>query len=194
MSGNPALGGFVSLGEVLAQDAKAFFQKAQGISVPATKPVSSPGFSFNFGDAFNSLTKPVRDFFDPVQQAKNQTVLSTAGAASNVIKATGDLASGLITSAGQRLADALNNQNKKTVVNTSLVPTVLNPMPSQSESNLAQLLSFLSGVTSANPTVRTSAPDQLVQSAADASKLNIYLIGGVIILGAFILTSKGGAK
>ncbi len=184
-SANPLLGGFVGLGEALAEDFQGLFTGAAGVPQQKAKPVSSPNFSFNFGEAVKNITKPIVDLFNPYEQSKNKVTAATGNAVSDIIRGVGDVASGLITQAGQRLQDSLQNNNKQpTIINTT-TPTPVNPQPAFSGLTLSQILPLLSGgLGLANPAGGTNSAVPAAQANISA---NTYLIAGALVLGALVI-------
>ena len=186
MNANPILSAAAGLGDVFARDVSDFFTKVQGQVIPQGRPVNPSGDSFNFGDAFNSLLKPVTDFFDPRVQAEKDIRNATINSLGGIIKTAGNFGAGFIDAAGQALQNALLNNNKAPEITLSSGQPQQsgNTQPSQSSDLLAQALKLI-GVTS---NTSNTAPATIAQDAAAASFNNILLIGGIALVATLIIT------
>jgi len=170
--------GFVGLGEAFADKTKEVLKTVHGVPTFNPRPVSSPGFSFNFAQAAQSLLQPFRTAADP-----------KAAAGSEVVLTAGKAASGIISAAADRIQDVLRNSGKKEQT-PQIATNPNNSIPSQTTSNLGDILNFLSGGRPANPQL-TSQVDQLALDAAKNSQTNILLIGAVLLGFAFLAVAKG---
>lgn len=187
---NPIFSAAAGLGDVFAQKIGDFFTNVQGQLVPQGRPVNPSGDSFNFGDAFNSLLKPVVNLFDPREQAKADVRNATTNALGGIIKTAGSVGAGFIDAAGMALQNALLNNNKAPeIILSSGQPqqSGTNTQPSQSSDILAEALKLI-GITS---NTSNTAPATIAQDAAAASRNNVLLIGGVAIVATLVLITRG---
>lgn len=171
--------GFIGLGEAFAGKANDVLKTVQGVPTFNPRPISPSGFSFNFAEAAQKLLQPFRTAADP-----------KAAAGSNVILSAGDAASGIIRAAADRIQDVLRNSGKKEST-PQIATTPNNSIPSQTNSNLGEILSFLSGGRPADPAISTSQVSQLASDAARNAQTNVLLIGVAFLGLAFLTLAKG---
>jgi hypothetical protein len=182
---NPALSGFSAIGESLAQKITPFFSNFQNSSQPNIKPTNTNTFSFDFAggvmNGLQALIKPFQQVTDP-----------KSAAASNVIGAVGNAASALINAGANKAIDLLNKSgNKANEIGVTAGTSAINPVPSQNTGfSLSDLLTvFNSGKSSP---VSPVTPDYVAAEAAKNSMNSVMLIGGIAIIGLFLVTAGKG--
>lgn len=186
---NPLLSAATGLGEVFSRNVADFFSNVQGQIVPQGRPVNPSGDSFNFGDAFNSLLKPITSLFDPREQAKADIRNATTNALGGIIKTAGSVGAGFIDAAGQALQNALSNNNKAAEITyTSGTPqTSGNTQPSQNSDILAKALELIGNTSNTS----NAAPAQIAEDAAASARNNVYLIGGIAVIATLFIITRG---
>jgi hypothetical protein len=182
---NPVLSGFTSLGDAFAQKLAPLFSNFQNSSQPNVKPTNTNTFSFDFAGGFmnglQALIKPFQTVTDP-----------KAAAASNIIGTTGNAISALIGAGANKAIDLIGNLgNKKNDIGVTVGTTATNPVPSQNTGfSLSDLLSvFNSG--NGSPAAPVSG-DYVAAEAAKNSQNSMLLIGGIALIGVFLVTAGKG--
>lgn len=186
---NPLLSAATGLGEVFSRNVADFFSNVQGQLVPQGRPVNPSGDSFNFGDAFNSLLKPVVNLFDPREQAKADVRNATTNALGGIIKTAGSVSAGFIDAAGQALQNALLNNNKAPAITLSsgTPQSSGNSQPSQNSDLLAEALKLIDITSNTSNT----APATIAADAAASARNNVLLIGGVAVIATLFIITRG---
>lgn len=170
------LSGFVGLGESLAKPLTNLITQ-QGVTMPAPRPVSGSGFSFDFGGAAQKLL----DVFKPQNQAGAKILGSVA-----------DAGSGIISAAGERIENIFRNGNQQpqnTEVQNTYVP-FSNPLPSQTTFDLSSALGLF-GALSDKAGARSSAADEIAAAAATNARNNVILIGGAALMLVLLFNTRG---
>lgn len=181
---NPVLSGFSALGDMLAQKTAPFFSTFQNSTQPNIKPTNTNTFSFDFAggvmNGIQALIKPFQTVTDP-----------KAAAGANIINAAGDSVAALIKGGTNKALDLLNNYgNKKNDISVTAGTTAGNPVPSQNTGfSVSDLLSVFNAGQSA---VATSSPDYVAAEAAKNSMNSVMIIGGIAIIGLFLVTAGKG--
>lgn len=170
---------------MLAQKAAPFFSSFQNSVQPNIKPTNTNTFSFDFaGGVMNGLQALIKPF---------QTVTDPkAAAGANIINAAGDSVAALIKGGTNKALDLLNNYgNKKNDISVTAGTTATNPVPSQNTGfSVSDLLSlFNAGKSSPAASV---TPDYVAAEAAKNSMNSVMLIGGIAIIGLFLVTAGKG--
>lgn len=184
---NPVLSGFTAIGEAIAEKAAPFFSSFQNSTQPNVKPTNTNTFSFDFAGGFlnglQALTRPFTSVTDP-----------KAAAASNIITTAGNAASALLSAGANKAIDLINSTgNKKNDSQVTVGSSATNPVPSQNTGfSLSDLLSVFNAGQSSPATPATA--DYVAAEAAKNSMNSMLILGGIAVIGLFLVTAGKGSK
>lgn len=182
---NPVLSGFNALGDVFAEKIAPYFSSFQNSTQPNVRPTNTNTFSFDFAggvmNGIQALIKPFQTVTDP-----------KSAAASNIITTAGNAASALLSAGANKAIDLINNAgNKKNDIGVTVGTSATNPVPSQNTGfSVADLLSIFNAGQS-SPAAPASA-DYVAAEAAKNSMNSMLIIGGIAIIGLFLVTAGKG--
>lgn len=154
--------GFVGLGNAISEGAGKLINQT---------PTNTNTFSFDFSGAVKKMLEPFQNKSNPILDA-----FKTAGT---------NLAKVGISVAESKIEDIFRNSTKKPEVSSQLVSTANNAIPSQTNSNLSDILSILNSWKPANV---AAAGDSVV--AASNSVNNVLIVGGAVLVITLLTLSK----